>query len=240
VFAITLTGQYRNFKDQVCWQDPDGDNYGYWTNLETPDYGASVKRYWAGILEVRKRPTEDNLFLNATLTYQSVEGFAASPFTTAYYANPYQTDARIPNFWGDVVGYNWFAKAQATYFFPNNWYIGIQANWTQGLSATSTRTVAVPGYGLVASIPNGRADMERLPGDIFIDFQFGIEQNIELPFDVPMWDDTILLGIYADVFNILGAEQETGVQTNLANARYGQANAWRQARNYELGFRIEL
>jgi hypothetical protein len=219
----------------------DGDGYTYWTNIDTPEYGTTYKRYLGGFVELRKRPTEDNLFLNASLTYQKLAGFGENLLTASYYGNPYQTDANINYYWGDDIGgFNWFAKAQATYFFENNWYLGITANWVEGTALSSTRTVAVPGYGNVTFYPNGRNDMERLPSQFTMNVQFGIEQTVEIPFDIPLWDDTLVLGIYANVYNILDNQSETNKTTNLASSAYNRPTTWLNARNYQLGFRIEL
>jgi hypothetical protein len=241
VLALSVTGMYKDYKALVSDTDLNGDKYGYWQNINTPTYGDSYKKYLGAILELRKRPTEDNLFLNASLTYQHLEGFAQETLNVSYYANPYQTDARIDNYWGDVGGFNWFAKAQATYFFPNNWYIGLTANWVQGTAQSTTQSVsAAPGYGNVNFYPNGRADMPRTPSQFTANVQFGIEQTIEVPFDVPLWDDTIQIGIYANVYNILDNQTATLFQTSIVSAAYGNPTTWLNARNYQLGFRIEL
>jgi hypothetical protein len=249
--ALSLTGTYRYYT-AVTREDPDGDRAWYWTNLETVAHGSASKIYYGAVLEFRKRPTEDNLFLNASLTYQHVEGFGSNTFRDTYFGNPYQTEANIDHYWGPcgdigVAGasvatadYNWFAKAQGTYFFPNNWYIGVQASWVQGEAMSTYTNVAVPGYGNVVDYPNGLSDMDRMAPWIQIDVQFGIEQNIELPFDVPLWDDTILLGIYANIYNIIDNQDERIIRNLQGASNYGQPTAWYTARNYELGFRIEL
>jgi hypothetical protein len=237
--AVSLTGTYRSYTG-VSRQDPDGNRAFYWTNFETVAHGTAAKIYYGAVLEFRKRPADDNLFLSGSVTYQNLSGFNQETFRDIYFSNPYQTEARIANYWGDVAGNNWIAKAQATYFFPNNWYLGIQAEWDQGIALSTVQSVSVPGYGSVTYYPNGRADMARLPSNFYMDIQFGIEQTIEVPFDIPMWDDTILLGIYADIYNVLSNQQETGFNTTYGSSKLGQPNAWRAARNYELGFRIEL
>jgi len=237
--AVSLTGTYRLYTG-VSRQDPDGNRAWYWTNFETVAHGNAAKIFYGAVLEFRKRPTDDNLFLSGSVSYQHLEGFNQGTFRDIYFSNPYQTEARIDNYWGDVAGNNWFVKAQATYFFPNNWYLGIQAEWDQGISNSTTQTVSVPGYGTATWYPNGRADMARLPSVFFMDIQFGIEQNIELPFDVPMWDDSILLGIYVDIYNVLDNQSETGNNTTITSSQYTRPNLWRAARNYALGFRIEL
>jgi hypothetical protein len=240
--AVGITGIYRYYTG-VCRTDTDGDFGWYWTNIETDAHGTAQKIYTGAILEINKRPTEDNLFLAASLTYQNLDGFGAyngDNFQNIYFTNPYQTEERVDYYWGDISNYHWFAKAQATYFFPNNWYIGLQANYQEGGASSTYTNVTVPGYGPVTFYPNGRGDMERLPANFWMDVQFGIEQNIELPWDLPLWDDTIVLGIYANVYNILDNQQETGKQTLATSASYNQPNAWRAARSYQLGFRIEL
>lgn len=240
VLALSVTGMYKDYKGLVTATDVDGDGYNYWTNIDTPAHGTTYKRYLGGILELRKRPTDDNLFLNASLTYQNLNGFGENLLNASYYNNPYQTDERIDYYWGEVGGFNWFAKAQATYFFPNNWYIGFTANWTEGFALSSTRTIAVPGYGNVTFYPNGRSDMERLPSQFTMNVQFGIEQEVEIPVDVPFWDDTIQIGIYANVFNIFDNQTATNKTTNIASSAYNRDTTWLNARNYQLGFRIEL
>jgi hypothetical protein len=240
--AVSVTGMFRDYKDFVSRQDLDGDHYYNWTNLNTSAYGGSSKRYWGGIFEISKRPTEDNLFLNASLTYQNSQGLTATEnnLRTTWYSTPWNNDANIERFWGDIAGFNWFAKAQATYFFPNNWYLGLTANWQQGFAYSSTRTINYGGYSGLTDYPNGRADMERTANRFVVNLQVGVEQNIEVPIDIPFWDDTIQLGIYADIFNLFNTQIETAISTNLASSRYGQATAWLNGRNYLLGFRIEL
>jgi hypothetical protein len=73
-----------------------------------------------------------------------------------------------------------------------------------------------------------------------MNIQFGIEQLIELPFDVPLWDDSIQLGIYANVFNVLSNQDATVVNASVTSSAYGRATTWLTARNYQLGFRLEL
>jgi hypothetical protein len=240
--AVSLTGMFKDYKNWVSRQDLDGDHYFNWTNLETPAYGSSVKTYKGAILEIRKRPTDDNLFLNASLTYQNSQGMTAteSVLFTTYYQTPWHNDANIANYWGDIAGSNWFAKAQATYFFPNNWYLGMTCQWIQGIAQSSTRTIAYGSYSGIANYPNGRADMTRTPDLFTMNIQFGIEQTIEVPFDVPLWDDSIQIGIYANVFNVLNNNDATVVNGNLASTAYGRATTWLNARNYQLGFRLEL
>jgi hypothetical protein len=240
--AVSLTGMFKDYKAFVSRQDPDGDQYYNWTNLETPAYGLSSKTYLGAILELRKRPTEDNLFLNASLTYQDSQGLTANEnnLRTTWYQTPWHNDTNIERYWGDIAGFNWFAKAQATYFFPNNWYVGLIANWTQGFARSSTRLINYGGYTQIVDYPNGRADMEREPDRFVLSLQFGMEQTIEVPFDIPLWDDTLQLGIYANINNMLNNESEINTNTNLASAAYGRATTWPQARNYLLGFRIEL
>jgi hypothetical protein len=82
--------------------------------------------------------------------------------------------------------------------------------------------------------------MTRLPSNLFLNVQFGVEQNIEFPFDLPLWDDTALIGIYFNVFNLLNHQNETTVTTAITSEDYGVPYIWNIARNYQLGFRIEL
>jgi hypothetical protein len=171
----------------------------------------------------------------------------------SYYSNPYQTDDHISYYWGDIGAsqsgtqtgsydgdMNWFAKAQATYFFPNGWYLGLIANWQQGNALSTTQNVTVPGYGQVNFYPNGRADMDRMPSQLLMNLQFGIEQTIEVPFDVPLWDDSILLGIYVNINNMLDNQDETQYRQSIASTSYGRPVTWLGARNYLLGLRLEL
>jgi hypothetical protein len=240
--AVSLTGMFKDYKNWVCQQDLDGDHYRNWTNLETPAYGSSVKTYKGAILEVRKRPTEDNLFLTASLTYQDSKGLTAneSVLNVGYYQTPWHNDANIANYWGDIAGSNWFAKTQATYFFPNNWYIGLTAQWLQGTAQSTTRSITYQGFSGIINYPNGRADMARTPNLFTMNIQFGIEQAIELPFDVPLWDDTLQIGIYANIFNVLDNMDATVVNASVTSSAYGRATTWLNARNYQLGFRLEL
>jgi hypothetical protein len=237
--AISLTGVYRDYKNVIVPNDTDGDHNFNYANINTTEYGNSWKKFLGFVIDFRKRPVSDNLFLNLNLTYQDVEGFRWNDNQAVYSANPLQTDADTANWWRDLRGINWIAKAQATYFFPNNWYLGFTATWTQGQAQTSTLLVSSSGYR-VTTYPNGGADMDRIPSTLFLNVQFGIEQNIEFPFDLPLWDDTALIGIYANVFNLLDVQTETTVTTAVTSAEYGVPYIWNNARNYQLGFRIEL
>ena len=241
--AVSITGVYRNYKNIICPYDTDGDRYYDFANIDTSEYGSSWKKFWGFVIDFKKRPVDDNLFLNFNLTYQDVNGFGLSDaiaYAPIYYANPLQTDADTAAWWRDLRGFNWMAKAQATYFFPNNWYIGLTANWLQGQALTSTDTVDVPGYGSVTTYPNGGGDMERLPGNLIVNVQFGIEQHIEFPFDLPLWDDNAIIGIYLNIFNMLDNQNETRVYTSITSSAYGEPYLWNNARNYQLGFRLEL
>lgn len=240
VLALSLTCMYKEYKGLVSATDLDGDHYRYWTNIDTPAYGSVYKKYFGAILELRKRPTLDNLFLDLSLTYQDLQGFEENVLTKSYYANPMQTDEHINNYWGDIGGFNWFAKAQLTYFFPNNWYIGLAANLFEGTALSSTLTILDPIYGYILFYPNGRADIERGTSQFMMNIQFGVEQLIEAPIDINLWDDTIEIGIYANVFNVLNNQNATNIITNLSSSAYGRATEWLEARHYLLGFRIEL
>lgn len=237
--AVSVTGVYRNYKDAIVTNDVDGDRYYNYGNLETTEYGNSWKKFWGFVVDFKKRPVDDNLFLNLNITYQDVMGFRLNDNLAVYSANPLQTDAAAADWWRDLRGFNWMAKAQATYFFPNNWYIGLTASWTQGQCFTSTDVVSAGQY-TVTTYPNGGADMERLPSNFFLNIQFGIEQNIEFPFDLPLWDDTAIIGIYLNIFNMLDNQNETAVVTSVTSASYGEPYLWNNARNYQLGFRLEL
>jgi len=238
--AISVTGVYRDYKNAIVPNDTDGDHAFNYANINTTEYGNSWKKFLGFIIDFRKRPVGDNLFLNFSLTYQDINGFRLNDNLAVYSANELQTDGNTANWWRDLRGINWIAKAQATYFFPNNWYLGLTANWTQGQAQTSTLNVATDGYSKVVTYPNGGADMDRLPSNMFFNVQFGVEQNIELPFDVPLWDDTALIGIYFNVFNLLDNQNEIRSTTAVTSGSYGQPDLWNNARNYQLGFRIEL
>lgn len=239
-FALSITGMYREYKGLVSATDLDGDHYNYWTNINTPAHGSIYKTYFGAIIELRKRPELDNLFLDVSLTYQDLRGFSEDALIRSYYINPYQTDERINNYWGDIGGFNWFAKAQVTYFFPNNWYIGLTADWVQSRAMSSTLNVLLPGWGNVTYYPNGRADIERGKGLFSMNMQFGIEQLIEVPIDIPLWDNNIQLGIYANIYNVLNNQVATDIITNMNSSEYQKASEWLNARSYLLGFRIEL
>jgi hypothetical protein len=240
VFVLSITGMYKEYKSLVSATDLDGDHYRYWTNINTPAYGSTYKRYFGTILELRKRPSLDSLFLDVSLTYQDLRGFSENVLTTSYYTNPYQTDERINNYWGDIGGFNWFAKAQVIYFFTNNWYIGLTADWMQGKAMSSSLNVLIPGWGNVTYYPNGRADIEKGASQLTMNIQVGIEQLIEIPIDISLWDDNIQIGIYTNVYNILNNQAATNIMTNLASSEYLKTTEWLNARSYQLGFRIEL
>lgn len=233
--AVSVTGVYRNYMNAIVPYDTDYDRIYDFANIETTEYGSSWKKFMGFTVDFKKRPVNDNLFLNLSVTYQDVEGFRLNDNLAVYYANPYQTDADTADWWRDLRGINWISKAQATYFFANNWYLGVTATWTQGQAQTSTLAL-----GRITTYPNGGADMDRLPSNLFMNIQFGIEQNIEMPFDLPLWDDTALIGIYVNIFNVLDNQNEVRTTTWIDSASYGQPDLWNNARNYQLGFRLEL
>jgi hypothetical protein len=237
--ALSVTGVYRDYKNVIVPNDTDYDHIYDYANINTTEYGSSWKRFWGFVVDFKKRPVSDNLFLNLNLTYQDLNGFRLNDNLAVYSANPMQTDADTANWWRDLRGFNWIAKAQATYFFPNNWYLGVTASWTQGQAQTSQLYDYSSG-SKVLTYPNGGADMARLPSNLFVNVQFGVEQNIEFPFDLPLWDDTALIGIYFNVFNLFDNQNAIRSTLYTDSPSYGEADLWNNARNYQLGFRVEL
>jgi hypothetical protein len=256
--SVGILGIWRTYHDLNCPQDLDYDGTYYVTNLDTDAHGTLWKEYKAVILNFRKRPSDDNLFLAASFTLSDLTGLALSATgedagqlfgTNLYLARPYYNPEDIDQWWGTMRAPNWNFKLQGTYFFPNGWYLGGQLTWEAGIGATSRETVewdGAHGYGMDAiglaysRWPNGSNDMERLPDVITLDLQLGIEQPIEFPFEVPFTDNGILIGIYANILNALNRQQATSVGTLINVGTYGQYLAWATARNYQIGFRIEL
>ncbi|MBN2135160.1 MAG: hypothetical protein JW737_05480, partial [Acidobacteria bacterium] len=126
-----------------------------------------------------------------------------------------------------------------TYFFLNGWYAGVNYLWHNNIKPTSTGTRTWEGKSY-SYYPNGRADMDRLDAYSELDLQVGIETKIEFPFDVPLTDNDILIGVYVEGNFLDNWQGVTGVVTALSSASYGQANAWAPSTTWTLGFRLEL
>jgi hypothetical protein len=244
---------WRTWRDLCSMNDEDGDGDFVWLNLETDDYGTKYKEFMALIIDARKRPTADNLFLNANLTWVIMdEGLGQHSVSTGGYGfYPGQTTANADEWWHTYnyvlqEGGNpeWRAKAQGTYFFPNNWYAGLTVNYTGGYLFSSREYM---GYALVPDgtvsiyeYPEGWGDLGRGPAIWDVDLQFGFEQTIEFPFEVPFTDNNILIGLYVNFNNVINFEGARELDYVIGSSTYGEEKNWYSARAYTLGLRFEL
>ena len=239
---------WRTWRDLNSMWDSGADEDGVfeWKNLETDDYGTKYKQYMTFILDARKRPTADNLFLNANFTFVIFdEGFATHSVSTGGYGSyGDQTTENADKWWHDYGNPPWRAKLQGTYFFPNNWYAGLTLDYTAGFSYTSFTYLGkkyVPDGSISTyDYPNGWNDLGRLDPVPTVDLQFGFEQTIEFPFEVPFTDNNILLGLYINFNNLINFEGPTSLDASMDSTNYGKHDDWMNARSYILGFRIEL
>jgi hypothetical protein len=241
--AANVNGFWRIYKNLQLGTDRDGDTISLWENLETAAYGTKYREYMGIVIDFTKRPTEDNLFLTASATLQSVEGMTTSTLSTGgYYDNPLQTFDNAEDWWGKRDDPSFSFKIQAVYQFLNGWYAGVDFLYQNGFLYSTTRTVALGDpYGNVVTLPNGRGDMERTPWYYPLNIQLGYETQVQLPFAVPFVDGTIGLAVYGNVRNVLDCQVgwSKGVSLN-SPSTYNKDNQWYVARNYVLGFRIEL
>jgi hypothetical protein len=239
---------WRTWRDLNSMWDSGAEEDGdyVWQNLETDDYGTKYKQYMAFVFDARKRPTADNLFLNANVTLLIFdEGFATHSISTGGYGSyGSQTAENADSWWHDYGNPNWRAKLQGTYFFPNNWYAGLTIDYRAGYSYTSqtyTGAKAAPdGYIYTYAYPKGWNDLGRLDPVPTVDLQFGFEQTIEFPFEVPFTDNNIMLGLYVNFANLINFEGATSLDPSMDSSTYGEDDDWMNARSYTLGLRLEL
>jgi hypothetical protein len=240
--AVSLSGVWRQYRSLQVREDINEDRDYVWMNVDTDEYGTLYKEYMGAVLKVTKRPTEDNLYLQATFHIESNEGLTATDNATrgAYYQNNFQTDADGAEWWGDFGYESVKFRGQATYFFLNGWYVGVNYLWHNNIPETSTATRTTDGGVGVNYYPNGRADMDRLDAYSQLDLQIGIETTLEFPFDVPLTDNDILLGVYVEGNFLDNWQGAIGVEQRLASPDYGTADTWASSTTWTLGFRLEL
>jgi hypothetical protein len=248
--GITADGIWRAYRDLIIAQDMDGDHIYNYENLQTDAYGSKWKEYVGLTIGIRKRATDDNLFLAAFVTFSNVEGLANHPFDIGDYgSNPLQRYDNAEEWWGPVstmkgsiksdADPTFQIKAQAVYIFPNGWYIGALANLDNNYLPSSYDRVTVGGEKFTV-FPNGRGDMERLGFFTDIDIQVGFEQEIDLPDIARLFDESGKIGIYAAIDNLLNEQSASGVETYIKSSNYSDPIKWRSAREYILGLKLEL
>jgi hypothetical protein len=243
--AVGITGIWRTFRDLVVAGDMDEDGNNLWENVYTDAYGSKYRDYKAAILKLIKRPTHDNIYMQGTLTIQSLEGLGAvatgndaSP-RGLYFQNKSQTPELIENWYGDMGSPSMIGRLQTTYFFTDYYYAGIDVLWNNGIKPSSLGQTTIAGKPY-AWYPNGRGDMDRLEDVWFISLQVGTEIKVEFPFDVPLTDNNILLGIYLDIQDLTDFTGTIGVVQSVSSPNYGNPTTYSNARTYKLGFRVEL
>ena len=248
--GITADGIWRVYRDLLIAQDMDGNHIYNYENLKTDAYGSKWKEYIGLTIGIRKRATDDNLFLAAFITFSNIEGLANHPFDIGDYgSNPLQRYDNAEEWWGPVstmkgsvrsdADPTFQIKAQAVYIFPNGWYIGALANLDNNYLPSSYNRVTVGGEKLTV-FPNGRGDMERLGFFSDIDIQVGFNQEIDLPDIAGLLDDSGEIGIYAAIDNLLNEQSASSVETYFKSSDYGDPIKWRSAREYIIGLKLEF
>jgi hypothetical protein len=240
--AVSLSGVWRQYRSLQVREDIDEDNNNVWRNVETDEYGSLYKEYMGAVLKVTKRPTEDNLYLQATFHIESNEGLTTSDNASrsGYYQNNFETAADGAEWWGDF-GYETVKfRGQATYFFLNGWYVGVNYLWHNNTRETSESQRTTDGGSSATYYPNGRADMDRLEAYHELDLQVGIETTLEFPFDVPLTDNDILLGVYVEGNFLDNWQGVIGVEESLSSPDYGEPTDYASSTTWTLGFRLEL
>jgi hypothetical protein len=242
---------WRTWRDMLTAWDPDDDGDAVWQNVETDDYGTKFREYMAVVFDARKRPTADNLFLNANFTYVLMEeGLGVQSVVSGGYGiSGEQTAANADEWWRDFSNFDggspeWRAKLQGTYFFPNNWYAGLTIDYRSGYLYTSHAfdywKYIASGWARIYDYPNGWGDLGTGPAVPSVDLQVGFEQTIDFPFEVPFTDNNILIGLYINFDNLINFEGATHIEDSMDSTNYGREVSWMEAREYRLGFRVEL
>ncbi len=251
-FAVSLSGVWRQFKDGYCAEDLDNDTIVNYTNVETNANGNKWKEYMGATLRIVKRPTNDNLYMQLTWTMQSIEGYewlsnglnyAQTTRGDVYYHSPEFNNEMAEYWWGDLGYESMLGRAQVTYFLPNGIYFGANVSLDNNNKETSYQSIEGDFNGVTVnydSVPNGKADMERLPWQLEFDLQIGFETAWDLPVDVPFFDDGLLFAVYLNIQNLFNDQVALNVQNNIDSSYYGEETAWQRARSLQLGFRIEL
>jgi hypothetical protein len=251
--AIGLNGVWRSYKDLVTIQDIDGDKKYNIENLETDAYGSKWKEHYGLVFSIRKRPADDFYFFSGSFTYSNTEGLCSDSLATglsSYASNPLQRYDNADQWWGPVPTLTFFTdslaepsligKVQGVLMLPGNMYIGAIATWHNGFQPTSYDETLVQGFGTVTTYPNGRGDMERLPDRLRIDLQIGIEEEVAMPLDTPLFEEFIRVAVYVNIYNLLNEQDADGIQQYIHSPKYGQHTSWTRARSYVLGFRLEF
>jgi hypothetical protein len=241
--AVSLSGIWRQYRNLQVQSDLDDDGYSHWMNVDLPDHGTLYKEYMAAILKITKRPTEDNLYLQATVHLESNEGMIGltdNADQNDYYSNAIQTNETEDMWWGDF-GYETLKfRGQATYFFLNGWYVGVDYIWHNNIKPTTESIYTYNGTDYGDYYPNGKADMDRLDAAHYLSLQVFIETTIEFPFDVPLTDNDILLGVYVEGNNLDNWQGITDVYTTAGSSTYGTPKSYAASTTWTLGFRLEL
>jgi hypothetical protein len=240
--AISLSGVWRQYRNLQVQDDIDEDGYINWTNVDTDEYGTLWKEYMAAILKITKRPTADNLYLQATFHLENNEGLTGLSDNArrgGYYQDAVHRDDNADMWWGDY-GYETFKfRGQATYFFLNGWYVGVDYLWHNNIQDTTVDTLTYNGNNYTY-YPNGKSDMDRLDAYSRLDLQIGLETTIEFPFDVPLTDNDILIGVYVEGNFLDNWQGALDVYNTAGSPLYGTPSVYASSTQWTLGFRLEL
>ncbi len=247
-FAISLSGIWRQFKDVYSPEDLDNDGVVRYMNIETDAYGNKWKEYMGATLRIVKRPTDDNLYMQISWTVQNLEGFGSLGNGLNYDGAVYLHSPEFNNdmaeyWWGDLGYETMIGRAQMTYFLPNGIYFGANVALDNNNKETSTESTTGTFNGVTVNytdFPNGHADLDRMPWQLDFDLQIGFETAWDLPVDVPLFDDNLLFAVYLSVRNLFNEQVAINTVNNVNASDYGEYTEWQDARELQLGFRIEL
>ncbi len=250
--AFSVSGIWRQFRDGYCAEDLDNDRVTHYMNVNTDAFGSMWKEYKGVSLRAVKRPGNDNLFLRLSWTFQSIEGFewlangldyGVTSAGDVYYHSPEFNNEMAEYWWGDLGYETMTGRAQFTYFVKNGLYFGANISCDNNNRETSYQSAVETFQNMPVrydAIPNGHADIERLPWQIEFDLQIGFEKAWDLPVDVPLFDDNLLFAVYLNINNILNEQVPVNIQNNLDSPYYGEYTGWQRARELQVGVRLEL
>jgi hypothetical protein len=223
----------------------------HYENLRTDAYGSKWKEYKAIVLKFRGRALDDELFISAHATFSSVEGLANDLSNIGTYGtNPLQRYDNAEEWWGPVstmrsremsdADPTFTFRLNGTYYLFNWLYVSMFLNLDNNYLPYTWDKKSVSGFGKVVYYPNGRGDLERLPFFHDLAFQFGIEEEIHLPFGWDFLGEVVSLGVYINIDNVTSDQSYYQIDTFARSSTYGDPTKWRSARSYMLGFRLEF
>ncbi len=239
---FSVNGVWRIYSDLVIAQDMDDDNYYNIENLKTDAYGAKWKEYIGLMVSFRKRPTEDNLLITGSFTLGKTEGLDHGSVETGGYGGySGQTYANADEWWRELDFPTMQLKLQTAWFVLRGVYIGFTGYLHNGYLFSSYEIEGEKAnWGTLYTYPNGFGDLGRSDAQFTMNLQIGFEKEVNIPFDISLFDDSFLIGIYANIYNLFDNQSATTISENIASPLYGMSTEWLDARSYRFGVRLEF